>query len=91
MKNENPFRHFVRLNEKFTTNKSNSFVETNELPIVNFNVGSDFLISAFMGMFANHCLSEYMAFLCRKQQKKNKYQSKKENEMEFVGIAVCWF
>ena len=26
----------------------------------------------------NHCLSEYMAFLCRKQRKKNKHQSTKK-------------
>ena len=40
----------------------------------------------------NHCLSEYMAFLCRKQRKKNKHQStKKGNDMEFVGIEKQLF
>ena len=35
---------FVETN-KLATNKSNSFVETNELPIIHFNVGSDFPLS----------------------------------------------
>ena len=37
----------------------------------------------------NHCLSEYMAFLCRKQRKKNKHQStKKGNDMELRNWRV---
>lgn len=44
---------FVETN-KLATNISNSFVETNELPIVHFKVDSDFPISAFMGIGFTH-------------------------------------
>ena len=44
---------FVETN-KLATNKSNSFVETNELSIVHFKVGSDFPIFAFMGIGFTH-------------------------------------
>ena len=44
---------FVETN-KLATNISNSFVETNEIPIVHFKVDSDFPISAFMGIGFTH-------------------------------------
>lgn len=80
MKNENPFRHFVRFNEKFTTNKSNSFVETNELPIVNFNVGSDFLISAFMGMSQTIAFQNIWLFFVANNRKRININQKKKTK-----------
>ncbi len=47
---DNPF---VETN-KLTTDKGNSFVETNELPIVQFKINADFPIVAFMNIGFTH-------------------------------------
>lgn len=44
---------FVETN-KLTTDKHNSFVETNDLPVVQFKVKADFPIAAFMNIGFTH-------------------------------------
>ncbi len=50
MLSDNPF---VETN-KLTSDKNNSFVETNELPIVQFKINADFPIAAFMNIGFSH-------------------------------------